>query len=627
MTSIKLEGIVGGKLKVLVIALVAANLLIVIVVAAFVLFNPDGLSSVLGSFQASSPGQVYVQAPSVVEEGSEFELVVAVQNTGQGNLTVDEILLPQDLLDALVVTKVFPGTLNQTNYGASTGFAIDFILTPAEAREFRFTLQALKEIDFSGNVEVRAGSSRMVAGTRVVIASQAPPVAQATPTQTLAASSDVPYQAVVKITAMYLDNGQLKEGWSGSGSIVSSDGLILTNAHVVLPDKFFPVDALVVSLTPQPDQLPVDAYYAEVLQADWLLDVAVIRITTDMDKSGVDRSQLNLPTVPLGDSDQIQLGDSLLILGYPGIGGGTITLTRGEVSGFTGEHEYGDRAYIKTSATIAGGNSGGLVVDGQGHMIAIPTQLGSGSDVQYVDCRVIADTNRDGEVNSLDSCVPTGGFINALRPIKLAVPLIEAAQRGEYNIIEKPKPDIPFPVGRVVLYQDDFSNPDSGWTSDTLLDGFVGYRNGEYQIQVDIETYIFWGLAKEIFSDIVMTVKTRIITPVGDGEYGIICRHKDNANFYGMTLTEDGWFSIWKLEDDEFTQLLDWDYSRDIPQYEPATISAACIGNQLTLAVNGIVLGQVTDYTFSRGDIGLFAGTWEEKGFTIAFDNLIVMSP
>ena len=191
-------------------------------------------------------------------------------------------------------------------------------------------------------------------------------------------------------------------------------------------------------------------------------------------------------------------------------------------------------------------------MDGQGYIIAIPTQLGSGGDEQYVDCRVIADTNRDGEVNSLDSCVPTGGFINALRPIKLAVPLIEAAGRGEYSIIEKPKPDIPFPVGRVVLYQDNFSNPDSGWTSDSLLDGFVGYRNGEYQIQVNIESYIFWGLAKEIFSDIVMTVKTRIITPVGDGEYGVICRHQDNANFYGMTLTEDGWFSIWKLEDSEF---------------------------------------------------------------------------
>ena len=63
---------------------------------------------------------------------------------------------------------------------------------------------------------------------------------------------------------------------------------------------------------------------------------------------------------PLGDSDALHLGDDILILGYPGIGGETITLTRGEVSGFhLCKRGYGNRAFIKTSATIAGGNSGG----------------------------------------------------------------------------------------------------------------------------------------------------------------------------------------------------------------------------------------------------------------------------
>jgi hypothetical protein len=57
------------------------------------------------------------------------------------------------------------------------------------------------------------------------------------------------------------------------------------------------------------------------------------------------------------------LGESIVILGYPVIGGGTITLTRGEVSGFTAEEPFGNRAFIKTSGTIAGGNSGGLAVN------------------------------------------------------------------------------------------------------------------------------------------------------------------------------------------------------------------------------------------------------------------------
>jgi hypothetical protein len=55
----------------------------------------------------------------------------------------------------------------------------------------------------------------------------------------------------------------------------------------------------------------------------------------------------------------------------------------------------------------------------------------SGSEAgQTVDCRSLADTDRDGDIDGDDNCVPVGGFINALRPINLALPLIEAAIQG-----------------------------------------------------------------------------------------------------------------------------------------------------------------------------------------------------
>ena len=75
-----------------------------------------------------------------------------------------------------------------------------------------------------------------------------------------------------------------------------------------------------------------------------------------------------------------------------------------------------------------------MALDQYGRLVAIPTQLGYGQfEGELVDCRIVADTNGDGDVNQKDVCVPVGGFINALRPINLARPLIERALSGAFS--------------------------------------------------------------------------------------------------------------------------------------------------------------------------------------------------
>lgn len=220
---------------------------------------------------------------------------------------------------------------------------------------------------------------------------------------------------------------------SGSGTLISEDGLILTNAHIAqpssvgLPPSENP-DALGIGIVESTDQPPVPSYLAEVVAIDGLLDLAILRITTTLDGSRVEPAALGLPFVPLGDSDIIRLGDNINIFGFPGIGGETITFTRGSVSGFSSQEQVGNRAWIKTDATIAGGNSGGLATDDFGQLIGIPSRASAGENQLITDCRVVQDTNGDGRLNEADNCVPIGGFINAIRPIKLAMPLIRAAQ-------------------------------------------------------------------------------------------------------------------------------------------------------------------------------------------------------
>ena len=244
--------------------------------------------------------------------------------------------------------------------------------------------------------------------------------------------------ATVQIYGLFNQNGQLVPGYVGSGTLISADGLILTNAHVADPgavgDPDFTPDALAVGLVSSEDKPAVFSYRAQVVAIDGYLDLAIIRIVSGLDGSSINPSDLHLPYVPLGDSDQVHVGDHVNIYGFPSIGGETITYTDGNISGFTSENQVGDRAWMKTDATISGGNSGGLAANDAGYIIGVPTQASSGAGGDITDCRVVQDTNGDGILDNRDNCIPIGGFINALRPINLARQLISSAQTGlAYN--------------------------------------------------------------------------------------------------------------------------------------------------------------------------------------------------
>ncbi len=440
---------------------------------------------------------------------------------------------------------------------------------------------------------------------------------------------ELPVKAVVQIVVRGTVEGTIQE-WSGSGTIISPDGLILTNAHVAMGDRFYPAEELLIMLTVAEDQSPQEAFYAEVLQADENLDIAVLRPSTDLNGKEIDRSTLNLPYVSLGNSDELHLGDDIVILGYPGIGGETITLTRGEVSGFTAEENYGNRAFIKTSATIAGGNSGGLALDESNHLIGIPTEVGAGggeySDV--VDCRPLADTNRDGLINSYDTCVPTGGFINALRPVNLALPLINAALKGQVAYsTEQVLPEVQAVEGSTVIYEDDFSDENTGWPVGDDSDVSYKYQNGRYRIEVKPSNYIRPITGGETLSDVIVEINAKVEQSSGDGEFGLICRYQDDDNMYMFEITQDGYYAIYRMLEGTWSPLIDYAYSDTIASLTQADVQASCIGNTLSLAVNGTVVAETQDTSLETGDYGFFTGTFTNGNHIVSFDNLVISQP
>jgi S1-C subfamily serine protease len=224
----------------------------------------------------------------------------------------------------------------------------------------------------------------------------------------------------------------------GSGSIVSPDGLILTNQHLITPagidEKLAELEAQLAAegkqaqLDVDPERfmvaisdgrhLPEPRYDALVVASDPDLDLAVLRVDGDARGGPLDTASLNLPAFPLGDSDTVNLGDPVHVFGFPGIGSGSLTYTSGVVSGFLFEEAIDGTAWINTDAVTSGGNSGGSALNDAGELIGIPS---SGSEL---DCRP-GDTNRDGVIGPDDvGCIPTGGSLTQLRPIDLAKPLL-----------------------------------------------------------------------------------------------------------------------------------------------------------------------------------------------------------
>jgi hypothetical protein len=254
-------------------------------------------------------------------------------------------------------------------------------------------------------------------------------------------------KSVIQVVALRKSMfGNMQPGWTGSGTLVDPRGLVLTNCHVAYPQAMgMPVpeaSVLGIAITQRSDQPPALTYLAEIAAYSPELDLAVLRIVANLDGSRV--SNLNLPAIPLGDSDQLDLGDQLAIFGYPGIGGETITFTSGSVSGFNSEEGVGQRrAWIKTDATIAGGNSGGTAVDENGNLVGVPTQAAAGKNIMPVDARPVTDTNRDGRIDQYDSPIAIGGFINGLRPINLAKPLLQKAGAAAQSA---PNPNFPIPT-------------------------------------------------------------------------------------------------------------------------------------------------------------------------------------
>lgn len=188
--------------------------------------------------------------------------------------------------------------------------------------------------------------------------------------------------------------------------------------------------------------------------------------------------------------------------------------------------------------------------------------------------------------------------------------------------------------GGGALLQDDFGgNQSCGWVEYNQSGAVVAIEEGVLQISTSTPGQIYWSTPGRQFEDVIISVQARQESGPDDNAYGVICRYQDENNFYLFLISGDGYYVIGKYESDQstiqyLTESNEFVFS-DIINQGIATnqIRASCIGNQLSLSVNGLPLVTVVDDTFAAGDIGVGVSTFTPGTAVVQFDDLRVLGP
>ena len=201
-------------------------------------------------------------------------------------------------------------------------------------------------------------------------------------------AKDTPLKSVVKVV---VNENTDDEAW-GSGILFTDDGYILTNAHVITNEFGKPINNIKICYINEAIKQAKCDYEARLIDSDYSKDLAVIKV----DKKITEIKPYYFVVKEDEDSSMealLDIGSKIKIVGFPGVGDATITVTEGIISGYKNHewnfdngsfHNVAD--YIKTDGEINFGNSGGAVFDQKNRYIGIPTYIKTdeGGKIGYV---------------------------------------------------------------------------------------------------------------------------------------------------------------------------------------------------------------------------------------------------
>ncbi len=181
-----------------------------------------------------------------------------------------------------------------------------------------------------------------------------------------------------------------------------------------------------------------------------------------------------------------------------------------------------------------------------------------------------------------------------------------------------------------VLYKDDFSNATSGWDRVDEADRATDYAAGVYRILVKGKNIDVWARPGLSFGDVRVEVEGTKAGGDDNNDFGVICRYQDDQNFYFMVISSDGYYGIAKRKEGQVSLLGNtMMVSSDQIKQGAATnhLRADCVGSTLRLFINEVMVFETQDTDYQKGDVGLLAGSFDNPGTEILFDNFVVLKP
>ncbi len=172
------------------------------------------------------------------------------------------------------------------------------------------------------------------------------------------------------------------------------------------------------------------------------------------------------------------------------------------------------------------------------------------------------------------------------------------------------------------LFDVDNGTWDIGYTGDTS----TYFKAGRLHVSVNDVNTIAWSQGSTTVGDFYAEVDTLHWEGPLNNQLGIIFRYVDADNFYFFAIGNDGYYSLQKLENNEWSMLVDWTESATITvgEGETNTLGLLVEGNAMALLINDYIVEEVTDDTFVGGTLALTAGAFDEPPVDIAFDDFAV---